>query len=67
MKRYVTFGQNHMHYINGKVFDKDCVAIVEGDREKVFEIFGTKFCFEYTEKEWDESKLEFFPRGYIKL
>lgn len=47
MKTFVTFGQTHVHSINGKTFDKDCVAVVSGDRDKVFEIFGTKFCFEY--------------------
>lgn len=48
MKTYVTFGQSHRHIINGKVFNKDCVAVVNGDRKKVFETFGTKFCWEYS-------------------
>ena len=34
MKTYVTFGQAHVHNINGVIFDKDCVAVVEGGREK---------------------------------
>jgi len=67
MKTFVTFGQSHVHKINGKIFDKDCVAVVGGDREKVFEIFGDKFCFEYPEEHWDEDKLKYFPRGYIEV
>lgn len=66
-KRYVTFGQNHVHFVNGEIFDKDCVAIVHGDRDTVFEIFGNKFCFEYTEDQWDPESMKFFPRGYINL
>lgn len=30
--RYVTFGWGHSHCINGKTFDKDCVAIVDSDQ-----------------------------------
>lgn len=29
MKTYVTFGQAHVHRINGKTFDADCVACIE--------------------------------------
>lgn len=67
MKTYVTFGQNHTHRINGKTFDRDCVAVVNGDRETVFELFGPKFCFEYPENYWDEDTLKYFPRGYIEV
>lgn len=67
MKTYVTFGQNHRHVIGSDIFDKDCVAVVDGNRERVFEIFGERFCFEYAENEWDESKLVYFPRGYVRV
>jgi len=67
MKTFVTFGQGHTHRVNGKTFDCDCIAVVDGDRTKVFEIFGPKFCFEYPEENWDESKMKFFPRGYIEV
>jgi hypothetical protein len=71
MKTYVTFGQDHRHEINGKVFDKDCVAVIEGadavtNRLKAFELFGPKFCFEYPEDQW-HGKMEYFPRGYIPV
>ena len=67
MKTYVTFGQAHAHSINGKTFDKDCVAVVNGNQDEVFKIFGQKFCFEYPEEYWDENKISFFPRGYIEV
>ena len=67
MKTFVTFGQEHIHHINGKTFDKDCVAIVEGDRAKVFEIFAGKFCFEYPEDRWNDSSMKYYPRGYIEV
>jgi hypothetical protein len=67
MKTFVTFGYDHWHEINGKVFDKDCVAIVNGDRDKVFEIFGDQFCFEYEEQYWIDDDMRYFPRGYIEV
>ena len=72
MKTYITFGQAHIHKINNKIFDKDCIAVIECNtpeegRKKAFEIFGTKFCFEYPESYFDHSKMNFFPRGYIKV
>lgn len=67
MRTFVTFGQDHVHRVNGITFDADCVALVHGDRERVFEIFGSKFCFEYPEAHWDESKLKYFPRGIIEV
>lgn len=72
MRNYVTFGQVHVHSINGKTFDKDCVAVYEskdaaGGRELAFEYFGRKFCFHYTEETWDKSYLAYFPRGYLEL
>lgn len=67
MKTYVTFGQTHTHSINGKIFDKNCVAVVHGDREKVFEIFGPTFYFEYPEDTWDDKNIKYYPRGYITV
>ena len=72
MKTYVTFGYDHKHEINGKVFDHQCVAVIEADspeegRDKAFELFGDKFCFEYPERYWTDEKLKYFPRGLIKV
>ena len=67
MKTYVTFGRIHTHSINGKVFDKDCVAVVEGDRNTVFELFGQQFCFEYPEAGESRPDMKYFSRGYIEV
>ena len=72
---YVTFGQSHRHEINGDVFDKDCVAQIEhkktkNGRELAFKYFGPKFCFEYTQREFDHHvgpNMGFFPRGLVKV
>lgn len=67
-KYYITFGQVHAHSVNGKTFDKDCVAVIETKsmeeaREISFNTFGPKFCF-CTEEIPD---MSFFPRGLINL
>ena len=66
-KTFVTFGFDHIHRINGIIFDHNCVAVVDGGRKMVFELFGDKFCFEYSEDRWDEQKIKYFPRGYIRV
>jgi len=65
--RYVTFGQAHKHKINGTVYDKNCVALVNGDRDDVTKIFGVKFCFDYTKEEFDLTFMHYYPRGIIKV
>ena len=72
MKTYVTFGFDHIHVIDGKTLDHDCVAVIESGsasegRKKAFELFGRKFSFEYPETCWDEDKMSYFPRGYVYL
>jgi len=75
MTTYVTFGQSHRHEIGDKVFDRNCVAIIESDtrdqgRARAFDVFGPKFCFEYFDEEWkgDEAdRMQYFPRGYIEV
>jgi len=72
MKTYVTFGQVHVHRVNGITFDADCVALIEGEsnkqnREKAFELFGRQFCFEYPEEHFDFDSLHYFSRGVIKV
>ncbi len=68
MKVYVTFGQVHVHSVNGKTFDKDSVALFEAEtygdgRKKAFEYFDNKFFTTYTE----EPDMSFFPRGIIEV
>ena len=73
MKTYVTFGFDHVHSIGGETIDKDCVAVIESEsaergRELAFEIFERKFCMEYPEDHWDDSKMSrYYSRGYIKV
>lgn len=71
-KHYVTFGQDHAHRINGVTLDADCVARFDADnasqgRERAFEMFGRKFCFEYPEEHFDLSSMRFFPRGFVDV
>ncbi len=70
MNTYITFGRDHRHVINGIVYDKDCVAVITGsdaitNRERAFELFDSKFCFEYPEDYFDPSTMHYFPRGYV--
>jgi len=72
MKTYVTFGQVHVHSVNGKTFDKDCVAVLEAPTEqegraRAFELFKGVFCFTYPEQHWDRADMRFYPRGYINV
>ena len=72
MKIYVTFGQIHRHEINGTVFDKDTVAVIEclsdhHGREIAFGVFGERFCFTFPESGWDEENMSCFPKGYVEV
>lgn len=71
-KFYFTFGQVHVHSICGKTLDKDCVAVLEASdydiaRNMAFRMFNDKFHDQYSESDWDESLLEYFPRGYVYI
>lgn len=70
MKIYVTFGQVHIHKVNGKTFDKDSVAVIEAKdskegRDKAWKYFGPEFFTTYIDL--NHVKLEFFPRGLIEV
>ena len=72
MKTYVTFGQAHTHNVGGVVLNKDVVGVVEADSFKaacdvVEATFGQEYCFSYPEEHWSESKMKFFPDGYVHL
>lgn len=72
-KHYVTFGQTHIHHINGVTYDKDCVACFEASspasgRQKAFDLFGSKFCYDYHGEQFSfEEMLSYFPRGVIEV
>lgn len=72
MKTYVTFGQDHAHSVNGKTFDKECVAVIECDdaeqgRNLAFAYFQRKFCFEYHDTEFNFQEMSCYPRGFIPV
>lgn len=73
MKIYVTFGQVHTHSIDGKTFDKDCVAVIdcldaEQGRRYAFTFFGNRFFTTHTDKEqMDKDVADFYHRGYIEV
>jgi len=71
MKMLVTFGQSHVHRVNGRTFDCNCVARItaptyEEARARAFEIFGRKFCFTHREEDYLDN-LHYYPRGIIDV
>lgn len=71
-KFYLTFGQSHFHEVDGKVFDKDCVAIITAEdysaaRAKVHELFGEKWCFLYKGTPTAIDLKRYFPRGEFEV
>ena len=69
---FVTFGQDHNHTVDGKEFNKDCVAVIEASsaahgRTLAFETFGKEFCFEYPVQHFDFNSMGYFPRGFISV
>lgn len=62
---YFTFGQTHVHSVNGITFDKDCVVkITAGDpRQVMMDTFGVKWAMEYG----SQPDLSYYPRGVIEL
>lgn len=66
-KTYITFGQIHVHSVDGKTFDKDCVAVVNLPEEKARAVFWPKFHNSYTEEQFDPEIMQYYPRGLIEL
>ena len=60
-----TFGQAHVHSVNGKTFDKDCVVkiIARDPRRVMFDTFGRQWFMQYE----DVPDLRHFSRGVIEL
>lgn len=68
MKWYITFGQVHVHSVNGRTFDKDCVAVINGATPEqcdkmAFEWFRGKF----HEHSGQMPPIKYFPRGLIEV
>lgn len=72
-KHYVTFGQKHVHTIDGKELNKDTVAVFDADFPcdgiaKAFDLFGGDFLHEYFDHEWnDASKVEKESKKYVEV
>lgn len=71
-RHYVTFGQQHVHRVNGHTLDTDSIACYNATdysqgRDKAFELFGGSFFTDYHENEIDEVEMEYFPRGIIEI
>jgi hypothetical protein len=49
---WFTFGQSHVHSINGRTFDKDTVVEITADdpAERMFFLFGDKWSIQYNER-----------------
>lgn len=62
---YFTFGQGHVHSVNGCTFDKDIVVKItaEDPRQVMFDTFGRKWSHEYTEL----PDMRWYPRGVYVL
>jgi len=70
MRMYITFGQTHVHSVNGKTFDKNCVAVFDcftskDGREKANTYFNKQYHNSYTE--FHEVNMEYYPRGLIEV
>lgn len=73
-KILVTFGQEHAHVVNGKVFNKDTVARLDcvdhaDGRRLAFEFFGNKFFTTYNEDGslTREDIARYFPLGIVDV
>lgn len=62
---WFTFGQVHVHIVNGFRFDKDTVAEIHDDdpRGKMFDIFGPKWSMQYDKK----PDMSYYPKGILKI
>lgn len=67
MITYVTFGQIHVHKINGKTFDNNCIAKVNGGMKEVRELFGKEYSSMYSLEHLTPQMMSYFPRGVIKV
>ena len=70
-KYYISFGQIHVHSVNGKTFDKNCLAEIEAETKEeahteAMDIFKGVFHNCYEESKLPEV-LHYFPRGIIKV
>ena len=65
---YFTFGQSHVHSVDGFTYDRDVIVKItaENPRDVMVSVFGRKWAFEYEEGEIPDL-LHWFPRGIRTL
>ena len=66
---YFSFGQSHVHRIDGVTLDADCLLKVEAKnydaaRQQVFDAIGDKWAFQYDK---DTIDFSYFPRGAVEV
>lgn len=70
-KYYYSFGQSHVHRVDGVTLDKDSIVeIIAPDddtgmelaRAKMFDTFGRQWSMQYDDASLD---LKWFPRGVV--
>lgn len=71
-KYYITFGQIHVHSVNGKTFDKDCIAEIEAENMNeahayAMNVFDARFHQCVTAKQCNDEFMSYFPRGIIPV
>ena len=71
---FITFGQIHVHRVNGKTFDKNCVAFIPSLDENegcavAMQCFGDKWHNSYFRPngELESDILDYYPRGVIEV
>lgn len=65
---YFSFGQKHVHSVNGFTWDKDVICVIKADSEIIarnimFDHFGENWGMCYYEK----PTMNYFPRGLKSL
>lgn len=65
---YFSFGQVHIHTINGKTLDRNCLAKITSEcpRQSAFQWFGRHWSHEYSEEDLPDI-IEYYPRGVVEL
>ena len=71
-KHYVTFGQIHAHKVNNKLLHSNVVAVFDAKnsnegRQMAFQMFGSKFSFDYHGEQFDQDSMKHFPGGFVEL
>lgn len=63
--QWFSFGQVHVHSVNGRTYDKDCIVEITAPdpRAVMFATFGRKWGMQYD----IPPDMRYFPRGVIKL